>query len=145
MILFGFQHCGKTYYGRRLAKELKLPFLDTDHLISKKVGYSYRRLWKEGEERFRLVEREVIAELPPNHVIALGGGAILCEENRKVLTHFPLLYLKLSREKLRARYADPKKFEALYEKRLPLYEAIGARCIELDGKSDKEVLWEATH
>jgi len=33
LILFGFKKCGKTYYGKRIAKELGLPFLDTDQRL----------------------------------------------------------------------------------------------------------------
>ena len=146
MILFGFQHVGKSFYGAKLAQKLNLPFLDTDLLIEEKIGYSFRTLWQESEEKYREVEKEVIANLPPNHVIATGGGAILDIENRKQLAKLgKLIYLKMKKETLKMRYKDPKKFEELYAFRLPIYEAIPAQTVELDDKSIEEVLWEATH
>ena len=146
MILFGFQHVGKSFYGAKLAQKLNLPFLDTDLLIEEKIGYSFRTLWQESEEKYREVEKEVIQELPSHHVIATGGGAVLDRENRKHLAKLgKQIYLKLRKETLKLRYKDSDKFEELYAFRLPIYEAIPAHRIELDDKSIEEVLWEATH
>lgn len=146
MILFGFQHCGKTYFGQKLAQKLQLPFLDTDHLIEKKVGYSYRTLWQEDPKLFRKIEKEVIFSLFPGPVIALGGGAILDQENQDHLAKLaPLIYLKMSFEHLQKRYRDPISFEKLYQERLPQYESICAKTLHLDEKSDEEVLWQAMH
>lgn len=138
MILFGFQNCGKTTFGRKLANYLQMPFLDTDELIAKKVG-DYKKLFREDPKRFRQMEQEVVFELPKDHVIALGGGTILDEKNRNHLESLgPLIYLKVSKMTLQKRYDNPVYFEALYEERLPLYEAIKARTINLE-----ESFWQA--
>jgi shikimate dehydrogenase len=54
-------------------------FLDTDALIELKTGRSIPDIFHEdGEERFRDIEREVIADLPPaDAVISTGGGAVV--------------------------------------------------------------------
>ena len=143
MILFGFQHCGKSTLGAKLASHLGLPHIDTDWLISEKVG-DQKKLWRESPKRFREVEKEVVRKLLPGGIISLGGGTILEEENRKQLAKIgPFYYLKISKERLKKRYKDPLFFEEIYQKRLPLYEAIEATWIDMD-QSDEEILWQAT-
>lgn len=138
MILFGFQHCGKTTFGKKLARYLEMPFLDTDEMIGKRVG-DFGKLFCENPKKFREIEKEVVQTLPKEHVIALGGGTILDEENRRHLENLgPLIYLKVSRETLQERYPNSKQFETIYAQRLPLYEAIEARTINLE-----ESFWQA--
>ena len=138
MILFGFQHCGKSTFGAKLAKHLQKPFLDTDLLIEERVG-DFRKLWREDPEQFRRVEREVVQTLPQDAVIALGGGTILDRDNQEHLeTLGPLVYLQVEKEVLKARYEDPLSVEKIYAKRLPLYEAISARIID-----PEDATWQA--
>ncbi|MCH9610365.1 MAG: Shikimate kinase [Chlamydiales bacterium] len=140
MILFGFQHCGKSTFGRKLANHMQLPFLDTDELIAQRVG-DISRLFRENPQRFREIEKEVVQELPTNHVIALGGGTILDDQSRCHLeTLAPLIYLHISKERLKKRYKDPEIFEQLYAKRLPLYRAIEAATIDLEESSWQAIL-----
>ena len=62
--LIGPMGSGKTAVGRRLAHLLGREFLDSDAEIEKRTGVDVRYIFeKEGEERFRLREREVIADL----------------------------------------------------------------------------------
>jgi len=139
MILFGFQHCGKSTFGAQLAEHLQMPFLDTDLLIEERVG-DYRALWRQDPLEFRKVEKEVIKSLPAKTIIALGGGAILDRENREHLeTLAPLVYIKIPKERLKARYADPLFFEKIYAERFPLYEAI-PRTMIID---PEEFVWQA--
>lgn len=140
MILFGFQHCGKTTFGRKLADYLELPFLDTDELIAQKVG-DFRKLFREDPDKFRLIEKEVVQALPKEHVIALGGGTILDPENYQYLKKLgPLIYLRISKAALKERYQDLEEFEAIYNKRLPLYQSIEAAIIDLEDPQ-----WQAIH
>ncbi|MBI3236336.1 MAG: hypothetical protein HYZ48_01300 [Chlamydiales bacterium] len=37
-ILIGFKSCGKTYFGKKLAEHLSLPFIETDSLIEKEYA-----------------------------------------------------------------------------------------------------------
>lgn len=77
LFLIGFMGCGKTYWGKRLAEALSLPFTDLDHLIEAGEGASIADLFAQaGEEAFRAVERRYLhslAESPPG-VVATGGG-----------------------------------------------------------------------
>lgn len=71
---------GKTTYGRKLADDLNLPFVDTDSLIEEKIGMTiseFFQLW--GEKYFRRMERDVIYGLlskQESFVCATGGGAV---------------------------------------------------------------------
>ena len=79
---------GKSTIGRHLARRLNRDFIDTDAVIEQRIGCSIRAFFEhEGEERFREIEEEVIAELvqAPNLVLATGGGAVLRSANRKAL------------------------------------------------------------
>lgn len=155
LILFGFQGSGKTYWGERLADALELPFLDTDQLIEVAHGVPCRELaHRYGETQFRLIEKRIVQALPSSPaVIALGGGAILDRESQYHLQQIgTLLYLKLPFDLLKKRtfsmgtpsYLDPKDpenaFDALYKKRLPLYQNIPALCIDLENQDDTSIL-----
>ncbi|MGB7789269.1 shikimate dehydrogenase [Methanoregula sp.] len=79
IVLTGFRGTGKTEIGRILAAQHRVVFLDTDSLIEQQTGRSIPDIFHEdGEERFRTIERDVIAGLPPaDAVISTGGGAVV--------------------------------------------------------------------
>jgi shikimate kinase len=84
LVLIGFRGTGKTSVGQLLAERLGLEFIDADDFLEKKTGKSIQRIFEEGgEDLFRQIESEVIAEIAQDDevVIAAGGGAILREEN----------------------------------------------------------------
>ncbi|MBN2244814.1 MAG: FAD-binding protein [Candidatus Aminicenantes bacterium] len=86
--LIGFMGCGKTSLGRPLARKLGFSFIDTDKEIEKKEGMTVSRIFDlKGEAYFREKEREIISGLKgrKNMVMACGGGAVLDEENRRIL------------------------------------------------------------
>ncbi|MFA4823804.1 MAG: shikimate dehydrogenase [Methanoregula sp.] len=87
IVLTGFRGTGKTEIGKVLASRLNLPLLDTDAQVELKTGRSIPSIFhEEGEERFRIEEREVIASLPPdNVVISTGGGAVIDPKNMEHL------------------------------------------------------------
>jgi len=88
IFLTGFMAVGKTSVGKILAQKLSMPFLDTDTMIENRMGMSVSDIFeKQGEEVFRLMEKDVILQavsFKPS-VIALGGGAFLSAENRKLI------------------------------------------------------------
>jgi shikimate dehydrogenase len=83
VILTGYRGTGKTTIGRSLARELNLPFLDTDALIETHEGKSISEIFRlKGEAGFRRLERGVIQTLPSEEVvISTGGGAVLDPDN----------------------------------------------------------------
>ncbi len=95
IVLTGFRGTGKTEVGKVLAQRLDLPLLDTDALVEQKTGRSIPSIFhEEGEERFRTMEREVIASLPPEDaVISTGGGAVIDPKNMEHLRRNSVMIL----------------------------------------------------
>ena len=111
--LIGYRGSGKSSVGKRLADRLWQPFVDTDELVVAKAGKSIRDIFaQQGEAGFRDLESEVVAEVckTPEQVIALGGGAVLREENCAAIkaAGLKVIYLKCEPEELARRIAaDP--------------------------------------
>ncbi len=111
--LIGARGSGKSTIGRKLADRLWQPFVDVDEQIVRRAGKNIRDIFEQdGEERFRVLETEVIREAAqlPDHVIALGGGSLVREENRVALKEpgHKLIYLRCDPKELARRIkADP--------------------------------------
>ena len=105
--LIGMPGGGKSTVGRQLAKRLSLPFVDSDAVIEQRIHESIRSYFeREGEERFRDLEQQVISELvqTASAVLATGGGAVLRETNRQALhDHSIVVYLSSTPEELARR------------------------------------------
>ena len=137
---------GKSTVGRLLSRRLGLPFFDSDHVIEERLGCTIRDYFaREGEQAFRDVEQQVIAELARGApcVLATGGGAVLREANRQVLRgHGQVIYLHSSPEEVHRRtrhdrsrpllqVADPLgRLRELYAARDPLYRETAHFVIE---------------
>jgi shikimate kinase len=113
ILLIGYRGSGKTTLGRALAEHLKWPFIDQDQSITEQAGMSIRQIFeKHGEAHFRRLETEHLLALLrlKKHVISLGGGAVLADENRHAITNsgHSVVYLRADAEELHRRIlADP--------------------------------------
>jgi shikimate kinase len=88
IVLVGLMGAGKSTVGRRLAKRLGRPFIDSDDEIEKAADRSISEIFDSfGEASFRDGERRVIARLldGPAKVIATGGGAFMDERTRLLI------------------------------------------------------------
>ena len=88
IVLVGLMGVGKTTIGRRLAKRMRLPFVDADREIEDAAGMSVGEIFERyGEAHFRDGERRVIARLIKGEprVIATGGGAFMNDETRSLI------------------------------------------------------------
>jgi shikimate kinase len=128
---------GKSTVGRHLARQIGLPFVDSDHEIERRIGGPIRAFFEqEGEERFRDIEEATIGELTagPPCVLATGGGSVLRPANRQALAErCTVIYLRSTPEELfrRLRHdthrpllqvADPlRRLRELFAQRDPLY------------------------
>ncbi len=144
--LVGLPGSGKSTVGRQLARRLDLPFVDSDHVIELRLGCAIREYFeREGEQRFRDVEQEVVDDLTQNHhgVLSTGGGSVLRPINREHLrSRGPVVYLRSSPEEVfrRLRHdvsrpllqvADPlSRLRDLYAARDPLYRETAHFTIE---------------
>jgi len=88
IVLVGLMGVGKTTVGRRLAKRLRLPFVDADEEIEVAAGMKIAEIFERfGEPYFRDGERRVIHRLMDGSpkVIATGGGAFIDEGTRALI------------------------------------------------------------
>ena len=78
IFLIGFMGCGKTHWAKILSEKLHVPFFDLDQQIVEHKGKSIPEIFEtEGEEQFRLIEKDVLHLLSESHenfVMATGGG-----------------------------------------------------------------------
>lgn len=137
VFLWGAPGVGKTTIGRRLARALNRPFIDTDALIVERAGKSIAAIFAElGEAAFRNLESEAIAAAAATSgaVISLGGGAVLASHNRALIAERGRsIHLRASPETIERRLrvqrvqrpllAAGVAVSALLEQRLPLYES----------------------
>ncbi|QRN86549.1 shikimate kinase [Clostridia bacterium] len=142
IVLIGFMGTGKSVIGRKIAKELNMDFLDTDHEIEELVGMKIRDIFRcYGEKRFRSEETLVIkrVSLCENTVISCGGGVVLSAENVAALRRCGLMVelyadaqviferVKNNRNRPLLKGASVEDIEARYESRRKFYEVADIR------------------
>ena len=136
--LIGMPGCGKTSIGKMLAETfLREEFIDTDAVFLKRYGLSAGECIRtHGEAEFRKAEAEILAEAVSKKgcVIATGGGAVVSEENRRLLKEKCIVYRierdpALLPETGRPLSAD-KGIKALYEERKAWYEETACAVID---------------
>lgn len=137
LALVGFMAAGKSTVGKRLARKLKVPFVDIDDVIVSEHGPISDIFYNHGEERFRQYEHDAIAhwlEEDPG-VLALGGGAVTFEPTLKLLKKRTYrIFIKVPPEQVLSRLRRSQRvrpllgpqptlhrIKDLYEKRMPLY------------------------
>jgi len=105
--LIGYMGSGKTTYGKLMAKELKLTFVDLDAFIEQKFMKSISELFENlGEDGFRKLEREALHEVSQfeNSLISTGGGTPCFFDNMEYMNaHGETIYLRTSVRELRDR------------------------------------------
>lgn len=127
--LTGMPGCGKSTIGKKLAKSLGKEFIDLDDEITKTTGKTPSKIITEsGELEFRKIETQTLKTvlLKTGVVISLGGGAILSEENRRLLSlNSVTIYIKRDLSLLDGKgrpLSQKLGVTKLFEDRKPLYE-----------------------
>lgn len=88
VVLVGMMGAGKTAVGTQLARQLGVPFLDTDHEIEAAAHRSIPEIFaRDGEEFFRARETQVLDRLLQGDakVLSTGGGAFIRAANREMI------------------------------------------------------------
>ena len=153
LVLVGLMGAGKSTVGPRCAKRLGRPFVDTDEVIASAAGMSVAELFaREGEPAFRALERDAVAEagaaIVPS-VIAVGGGAVVDAENRRLLREAGfVVWLRANPAQLAARVGDGRgrplldqaplgdtaaTLAGLEARRRSAYEAAAHTTVDTDG------------
>lgn len=156
VILIGPMGSGKTTIGSLLAEKLGLNFRDTDHLIEEQEGKTVSQIFlDQGEDAFRAIEKRVLREelLTDGTVLSLGGGAPISIDAQSALraisSHIIFLDISLSTVAPRIGFNrdrplllnNPRgQWQTLMEARRPIYEAIADATINVDDKSEEEIV-----
>ena len=159
VFLVGYRGSGKSTIAAALAERLGWPWLDADAELELRAGMTIKQIFDEqGEKGFRDLESAVVADLAggDRQIIALGGGAVLRDENRGALAdRGKIVWLKASPESLLARIeADTTtaarrpnltslgglaEIRKLLAERTPLYESCADLMIDTENKSPAEI------
>lgn len=105
--LVGYMYSGKSTFGRKLAEEKALEFLDLDRAFEERYHYTVPRFFATfGEQAFRQLETQLLHTTAAldNIVIATGGGTPCHSGNMDfILAQGTAIYLRMSVDDLVAR------------------------------------------
>jgi shikimate kinase len=150
---------GKSTIGKAVASVLGLPFRDTDSIIEEREEMPVSQIFiDKGEDYFRTVEKKVLRDelLNDGSILALGGGAPISVDAQSALkvSSAPVIYLDISLSSVAPRIGfnrdrplllhNPRgQWQTLMEVRRPIYESIANVVIDVNGKSQKQIVEEA--
>ncbi|GAA2221917.1 shikimate kinase [Herbiconiux moechotypicola] len=147
-MLIGPPAAGKTRIGKRAARILGVPFVDTDKLIEAEHGAIPDIFSSRGEPHFRSLERaQVVKALSADAVVAFGGGAVLDADTQRDLESVPVLLLTVRPEAVESRLGNGKRplvpdvesWIRVYERRRELYQRLADHVIDSSFRPTDEV------
>ena len=158
IFLIGFMGCGKSTNAACLAEMTGARQVEMDQMIVENEGMAIADIFKEkGEPYFRELETDLIKSFVGVEpaVISCGGGAVLKEENVRLMKESgKIVLLTAELETIYERVKDSTErpvlngnmnvgyIEELMEKRRPKYEAAADVTIATDGKTSEEICEE---
>ena len=156
VVIVGPPGSGKTTVGTALAERLGTTFRDTDADIAAEAGKPIPEIFIDhGETRFRELEREAVRRAVAEHdgVLALGGGAVMAEATRKLLTGVPVVHLRVDLADAVKRTeidrgrpllaVNPRAtLRRLMDERLPLYREVADIEIDTTGRGVADLAGE---
>jgi len=158
IVLIGAPGSGKSTVGAALSKKLALDFVDTDQLIEDREGKAITDIFVvDGEPYFRAIELETLKQVltMDNLVVSLGGGAPISEHAQQELSasDSTVVFLDVSLATAAPRVGfnrdrplllgNPRaQWQALSDKRRPIYEALADVSIKVDDMSIAEIVSE---
>ena len=158
VVLIGAPGSGKSTVGAALAKVLALDFIDTDHLIEEREGKAITDIFVvDGEPHFRAVELETLKHVLTLNdvVISLGGGAPISDQAQQLInsSESTVIFLDVSLATAAPRVGfnrdrplllgNPRaQWQALSDKRRPIYESLADVSIKVDDMSVEAIILE---
>ena len=158
VVLIGAPGSGKSTVGAALAKVLALDFIDTDQLIEEREGKAITDIFVvDGESHFRAVELETLKHVLTLNdvVISLGGGAPISDQAQQLInsSESTVIFLDVSLATAAPRVGfnrdrplllgNPRaQWQALSDKRRPIYEALADVSIKVDDMSVEAITSE---
>ena len=158
VVLIGAPGSGKSTVGAALAKVLALDFIDTDQLIEEREGKAITDIFVvDGEPHFRAVELETLKHVLTLNdvVISLGGGAPISDQAQQLInsSESTVIFLDVSLATAAPRVGfnrdrplllgNPRaQWQALSDKRRPIYEALADVSIKVDDMSVEAITAE---
>jgi shikimate kinase len=154
LVLVGPPGAGKSTVGRVLARRLGVEFTDVDVIIVERAGKSIADMFlQDGEDAFRALEREVVAQAlrETEGVLALGGGSVLAATTRERLRGHRVVHLKVgladglrrtgmsTARPLLAGVNPRATFKALLDARAPLYREVATVEVDTNRRSANQV------
>lgn len=155
VVLVGMMGSGKTTVGRLVADRFGVDFFDSDEVIEASSRMTVAEIFSShGEVEFRRRESETLKTLVPCselRVVAVGGGAILDEDNRAVIRDSStVVWLRTGVETLSDRVGsgesrpllgkDPKdSLRRIADSRADIYESTADFVVDTDGLTPEAV------
>ena len=133
LVLIGAPGAGKTRIGKRVARLLDVPFIDTDKRIVALHGAITTIFENHGEPHFRALEREQVEKaLGEPGVVSLGGGAVLNPQTQADLEPLRVVQLTVHPDALAGRNLSNRPllkdgveaWKRLVAERAPLYDRL---------------------
>jgi len=137
LVFIGPMASGKSKIGRRVARILRVPFIDTDKDIVAANGPITEIFAQHGEDHFRALERAAVAAALQRErvIVSLGGGAVLDPGTRADLRRATVISLSTTADAVRNRTKNAKRpllasgpdaWQRIYDERRPVYEALAS-------------------
>lgn len=153
VVLIGTMGAGKTTVGQLVADALGVGFADTDTVIEQRIGKTVQEMFvDDGEQAFRALEREVVAEYLSGHdgVLSLGGGAVLDPATRALLVPHRVVFLRVGLAEAVKRVGlgvgrplllgnVRSRVKLLLDERTPVYEGLARYAVDTDERVPADV------
>lgn len=113
LFIIGYKSSGKTTIGKKLARHLKMEFIDLDHFIEEREGKSIPEIYTTiGDTEFRTLEWSALKEIvkKENVIVSTGGGAPCHCDNMNLMEKYgQVLYIHLDNDTLVSRLKHATK------------------------------------